>query len=76
MCVMRTFVDLHREQIDTLLKLSERRGSSVSTLIREAVSEYLDRQQPGGIDEAFGLWRTDELEDGVAYQRRLRAEWE
>ena len=75
---MRILIDLPRDQIDALAKLGEQRGRSRAALIREAVAEYLDKRQPGDSDEAFGLWRTPaaEPEDGVAYQRRLRAEWE
>lgn len=76
---MRTLIDLPREQIDALAKLGEVRGSSRAALVREAVAEYLSKHQPGDFAESFGLWRADkrgELEDGVAYQERLRAEWE
>jgi metal-responsive CopG/Arc/MetJ family transcriptional regulator len=75
---MRTLIDLPQEQIDALAKLGRERGSSRAALIREAVAEYLGRRQAGHLDEAFGLWRTQagEPEDGVAYQDRLRAEWE
>ncbi len=75
---MRTLVDLPQEYIDALAKLGEVRGSSRAALVREAVAEYLNKRQPRSLDESFGLWRTQagELEDGVAYQDRLRAEWE
>lgn len=75
---MRTLIDLTPEQIDALAKLGKARGRSRAALVREAVAEYLDRRQPGQLDEAFGLWRegAGESEDGIAYQNRLRAEWE
>lgn len=75
---MRTLIDLPQEQIEALAKLGRERGSSRAALIREAVAEYLGRRQAGHLDEAFGLWRegAGEPEDGLAYQDRLRAEWE
>ena len=74
---MRTLVDLPREQLEALAQLGKAQGRSRAALVREAVAEYLGKHEAGSLDEAFGLWRTKrEVEDGLAYQERLRAEWE
>ena len=54
--------------------LGRERGASRAALVREAVADYLarNRRDPR---EAFGLWR-DRAEDGIAYQERLRDEWD
>ena len=45
-----------------------------AALVREAVSDFLERNRRDP-REAFGLWR-DRGEDGIAYQERLRGEWD
>lgn len=75
---MRTLIDLPQDQLEALADLGKAKGRSRAALVREAVAEYLGRHQTGDLAEAFGIWRTEtgELEDGLAYQERLRAEWE
>ncbi len=74
---MKTPIDLPQQQIDALDELSEQQERSRASLMREAVADYPNRRWPGGLDEAFGLWRTQaDAEDSVDYQRRLRSEWE
>lgn len=75
---MRTLVDLPQNQLEALARLGKANGRSRAALVREAVAEYLGKHQAGDLDEAFGLWQneTGEVEDGLAYQERLRAEWE
>ena len=71
---MRTIVDLPQSQIDALAELSAREGLSRAELIRRAVASYLAGNSPQR-EQAFGLW-ADLQEDGLAYQRRLRSEWD
>lgn len=75
---MRTLIDLPPEQLEALTNLGKAKGRSRAALVREAVAEYLGKHEAGSLDEAFGLWRnkTGDIEDGLAYQERLRAEWE
>ena len=47
---------------------------SSASLIREAVAIYLEARKRGKKDKAFGLWQPKGA-DGVAYQRKVRAEW-
>lgn len=72
---MRTIVDLPAGQIDALDEWCRREGVSRAEAVRRAVAEYLRRHHAAGSEKAFGLWR-DIPEDGLAYQQRLRQEWD
>ncbi len=72
---MRTIVDLPEQQIERLREIGDRQGLSRAELVRRAVAEYLARHQGEGGEEAFGLWKKRKV-DGLAYQDKLRKEWE
>jgi hypothetical protein len=48
---------------------------SRAELIWRAVTEYLRRFEASPDDAAFGIWQ-QRGEDGLAYQERMRSEWE
>jgi hypothetical protein len=73
---MRTLVDIPDDQIAELAKLAEQEKVSRAALVRRAISDLLaSRRKPEGdaFAAAFGI-RPD-MEDGLAYQERLRSEW-
>lgn len=72
---MRTLVDLPEEDIALLNKLAKAGSVSRAELVRQAVSTYLAPHKKTSLHEFFGMWR-DFPEDGLAYQERLRSEWE
>jgi metal-responsive CopG/Arc/MetJ family transcriptional regulator len=72
---MRTIVDLPEEQIEALKVLGDQYNTSRTELVRRAVAEYLARRSVRADDAAFGIWQ-DRGEDGLAYQERMRREWE
>ena len=72
---MRTIVDLPAEQVQSLDEWCRREGVSRAEAVRRAVAEHLRQHQTGGTERAFGIWRTM-TEDGLAYQERLRSEWD
>ena len=72
---MRTIVELPTEQLTALDALCARDGISRAEAVRRAVAEHLARERSARPDEAFGLWRRRPV-DGVAYQQRLRGEWD
>lgn len=72
---MRTIVDLPDEQIEALKVLGEQSRTSRTELVRQAVAEYLARRSVPADDAAFGIWQ-GRGEDGLAYQERMRREWE
>ena len=71
----RTLVGFPDQDIQRLDALSDSNRVSRAELIRQAVSQYLEKFKPTeSSDIAFGLW-ANKTEDGLAYQQRLRAEW-
>ena len=71
---MRTIVDIPERERGRLDALARRCGLSRAELIRRAIAAYLEREQEN-VANAFGIWR-DRVEDGIAYQERLREEWQ
>ena len=72
---MRTIVDLPDSQIESLDEWCHREGVSRAEAVRRAVAEHLRKHHTAGAKSAFGIWR-DMAEDGLAYQERLRSEWD
>ena len=72
----RILLDLSDEEIKRLDDLKVQRNLPRAELLREAVEQYLERQDQAKttISRALGLWQGCE-EDGVEYQRKLREEW-
>ena len=71
---MRTLVDLPEADLKQLNELGRARKTSRTQLIRLAVTGFLT-QTRAGVEASFGLWK-DRGGDGVAYQDRMRGEWE
>jgi predicted transcriptional regulator len=70
---MRALVDIPDDQI---AEIAKREKVSRAFLVREAISDLLAsrrRTSADALEAAFGL-RPD-MEDGLAYQERLRSEW-
>jgi len=76
---MRTLVDIPEGSLQALNTMAKAKKVSRAELVREAISEYVkshERQKTGeGIMKSAGAWGKD-FEDGLAYQLRLRAEWD
>jgi len=73
--VVRTIIDLPEAQLEIFDAVCAREGISRAEGVRRAVAGYLKDVRTSGPDPAFGLWRANP-HDGVAYQRRLRREWD
>ena len=67
-------VSIRDDQARELSRLSKQTGSSRAALIREAIDTLLSGTRRQAAEEAFGLWGSPD-EDGLEYQRNLRAEW-
>jgi len=76
---MRTQVDIPEDHLEALNAIAKAKEVSRAELVREAISEFVklhDRPKTGaGIARSAGAWGRD-FEDGLAYQLRLRAEWD
>lgn len=72
---MRTIIELPAEQVESLDEWCRREGVSRAEAVRRAVAEHLRKHNTGGAKRAFGIWR-DMAGDGLAYQERLRSEWD
>ena len=72
---MTITLDLEAGQLAQLTRIAEAEAKSPATLIEALVGEYLARQRTSAIERAFGLWG-DDGEDGLAYQERMRSEWD
>jgi predicted transcriptional regulator len=72
---MRTVIDLPDDQIAPLKQLADALKVSRAELIRRAVADYLRRFEAPTDDVAFGIWK-QHGEDGLAYQTRMRSEWD
>jgi predicted transcriptional regulator len=77
--IMRTLVDIPKSSLEALNAMAKAKSVSRAELVREAISDYLkvhEKKESGeGIERFAGLWGAD-FEDGLAYQLRLRAEWD
>ncbi len=76
---MRTLVDIPDNHLKALNAMAKAKEVSRAELLRQAISEFLkvhDKKKTGdGIARSAGAWGKD-FEDGLAYQLRLRAEWD
>ncbi len=75
----RILVDVGENDIAELDALASERGVSRASVLREAVAEYLTRNDKGTSQpkplEGFGILK-GRLDDGLALQDELRREWE
>ena len=72
---MRTIIELPDRQLAALTRLAQSRKVSRAEIIRQAVDGYLQMNAPS-LEGAFGIWGgKGKSRDGLALQRKLRAEW-
>lgn len=74
---MRFLVDVPEDDLRRLDDLAKSEGKSRAAVLREAVSNYIAEQSKDGFEKYFGLWeRHGSKVDGLAYERKLRDEWD
>ncbi|WP_160005196.1 ribbon-helix-helix protein, CopG family [Rhizobium sp. 18055] len=71
---MRTLVDIGEDDLKALDTIAATENVSRASLIRKAVSVFLDQNSLSERRQAFGLWG-DRKVDGLAYQEEMRGEW-
>jgi metal-responsive CopG/Arc/MetJ family transcriptional regulator len=67
-------VGIRDDQARELNRLAKQSGSSRAALIRDAIDRLLSGKRQRAGQDAFGLWGNPE-QDGLTYQREIRAEW-
>jgi metal-responsive CopG/Arc/MetJ family transcriptional regulator len=72
---MRTLIDIPEDDLGLLKKLSKASSLSRAELVRQAISQYLETHRLARKTDAFGVWAS-RREDGLAFQRRVRGEWQ
>jgi hypothetical protein len=77
--VMRTIVDIPKEQINALDRYSKKHGVSRAETVRRAIDAFLPRPKKNREsfrqDPAFGSWKKMNV-DSVEYIRSIRSEWD
>lgn len=74
---MRTIIDLPSEEIRRLDGIAKRDKVSRAEVVRRAVKSYADQAEPDPLEALFGIWKgRKDIGDGLAYQNRLRDEWD
>ncbi|MBY6240682.1 ribbon-helix-helix protein, CopG family [Methylosinus sp. Sm6] len=73
----RTIISVSDAEKDWLIRLAEAERVPMTEIVRRALALYRQSGERPSFDELLersrGLWREG---DGLAYQRRLRADWE
>jgi hypothetical protein len=74
---MRAIIDIPENDLIELKRIQQKQSVSRAELIRRAIAELVRSQQQPDIAArpGFGAWRKHK-DDGVAYQRRMRSEWD
>ena len=72
---MRTIIELPEEQIEALDGICRREGISRAEAVRQAVSLLMRERGASRSGLAFGIWEGRRTADGLAYQEKLRREW-
>jgi len=68
---MRTLVDIPESDLNEIKKITKNR----SEFVRKAIRLSLDAHRvPEDINQFFGMF-AGEIEDGMAFQDRMRNEW-
>lgn len=76
MGMQRILIDIPEETVEIIADIAKKQGISRAEWIRRRVIEGVEAEGQGAFEKAFGAWKDVFAEDGLAYQKRLRAEWE
>jgi hypothetical protein len=78
---MRTLIDIPEEDLAKIKKITAEQGISRAEYVRRALKTSLGSEPQSDISQYFGLWAktraAEEMpEDGLAYEQRVRGEWD
>lgn len=72
---MTRLIEVRDEIAEALVEYSRESGRPVEEVLDEAVKRFVrENKRRETLERAFGAWKGMQ-EDGLAFQRRLRAEW-
>ena len=75
---MRAIIEIPDKQISDLALIAKTKKLPRAEIIRQAIAAYIASNKPSAAP-AFGLWakhiNKDQLQDGMQYQEKVRAEW-
>jgi hypothetical protein len=72
---MRVLIDIPEEDLKQVAKVTREQGISRAEFVRRAIKSSLEAKPPSDLSEFFGIFK-DNPEDGLAFQERMRSEWD
>jgi hypothetical protein len=72
---MRVLIDIPEEDLKQVAKVTREQGISRAEFVRRAIKSSLEAKPASSLDKYFGIW-ADNPEDGLAFQERMRSEWD
>lgn len=75
----RTQIYFDKAEKDNLMKVAKKKGKTMAEVVREAVAEYLVKEQESSLDklaDACGIWQDrDDIGDSDAFVSDMRKKW-
>ena len=75
----RTQIYFDKTEKDNLMRVAQKKGKTMAEVVREAVCEYLVKEQKSNLDklaDACGIWQDrDDISDSDAFVSKMRNEW-
>lgn len=75
----RTQIYFDRAEKDNLMKVAKKKGKTMAEVVREAVGEYLVKEQESVLDKlenASGIWRDrEDIKDSDSFVSDVRGKW-
>ena len=75
----RTQIYFHKNEKENLIKMARKKGMTMAEVVREAVAEYLVREQESVMDkleESCGIWRDrTDISDSDEFVADMRRKW-
>lgn len=70
----KALIDIPNDIIEQLDLIAKDRHLSRSALIRTAITMWISEQKSTN-NEAFGILKDSDIDEGVSFQRKIRGEW-
>lgn len=74
---MRTIINIEKEKLQALTILAQQHHVSRAMLIREAINNLLESSaKQEKYKDVFGILKGRHKVEGLAFQKKLRSEWD